>query len=99
LAQVSSIIRRRCAPKLSNKIIQKGLAFAGHWSGTDVSSGSTECSGDPAPPACRPRRGVGGAARGRDEPIGGSNVKVREKALGQVNSGASNRREAAATVQ
>jgi hypothetical protein len=30
---------------LSNKIIQKGLAFPGHWSGTVLSSGRGEGSG------------------------------------------------------
>ena len=60
------------APKLSNNIIQKGLAFGRDWSGTVASSGRHRALRDPAPPACWPRWGFGGAARRRHEPNGGS---------------------------
>ena len=35
------MIPRSCCPKLSNTIIQKGLVFESHWSGTDATSGRT----------------------------------------------------------
>jgi hypothetical protein len=38
----ASIIPRSSAPKLSNNIIQKGLAFGRRWSGTVANSGRSE---------------------------------------------------------
>jgi hypothetical protein len=48
---------------MSTKIIQKGLALVGDWSGTEGRSGLPWASRDRAPPAVSPRWGFGGAAR------------------------------------
>jgi len=47
---------------MSNKIIQKGLAFRFEPSGTVTAREAMTRLWDPAPPASSPRRGVGGAA-------------------------------------
>jgi hypothetical protein len=71
--------------KLSNNIIQKGLAFGRDWSGTVANSGSQRAPRDPAPPAPWPRWGFGGAARRRYQPNGGSRCQRlrRSHPLGQ----------------
>jgi Protein of unknown function (DUF3489) len=66
-------------PKLSNNIIQKGLAFGRDWSGTVVNSGRQRRSEIFAPPARWPRWGFGGAARRRDRPNGGSRMSKSAK--------------------
>lgn len=45
------IILRTSVPELSNKIIQKGLAFGRIWSGSVLSSGRLGTLRDLAPPA------------------------------------------------
>jgi hypothetical protein len=42
---ITAVLDQR--PKLSNIIIQKGLAFIGDWSGTVVKPGHCECPGIP----------------------------------------------------
>ena len=69
------------APKLSNKIMQKGLAFSRDWSGTVVNSGRVRALRDPAPPACWPRWGFGGAARCRHNRMEDLNVTICEEAI------------------
>ena len=48
---------------MSTKIIQKGLALVGDWSGSEGRSGLPWAFRDRAPPAVSPRWGFGGAAR------------------------------------
>jgi hypothetical protein len=48
---------------MSTKIIQKGLALVGDWSGSEGRSGLPCAFRDRAPPAVSPRWGFGGAAR------------------------------------
>jgi hypothetical protein len=64
-----SIILRASAPELSNNIIQKGLAFIDHWSGTVVRYGPHEC------PGILPRRLVG---------RGGASVVRRNAAINRM---------------
>ena len=63
----AAIILHASEPELSNNIIQKGLAFGRHWSGTVANPGRPRALRDPAPPARWPRWGFGGAARRRKE--------------------------------
>ena len=58
--RADSVIPCSDAMKLSNNIIQIGLAFGSDWSGTVVNSGRLRTLRDPAPPACWPRWGFGG---------------------------------------
>ena len=81
------------APKLSNNIIQKGLAFGRHWSGTVRQFRAPRAPRDPAPPASSPRWGFGGAARRRDNRTEDLNVKVCEEATGCVSASACSNRK------
>jgi hypothetical protein len=70
-----SVIKCRCV----RQIVQKGLAFGRHWSGTVGQFRAPRAPRDPAPPAPLPRWGFGGAARRRGTERGISMSKSSKK--------------------
>ena len=88
--QNHSVIKCRCD---AAEIVQKGLAFGRHWSGTVGQFRAPRAPRDPAPPAPLPRWGFGGAARRRGTRTRDLDVQVFEEATEGVSaSGRSNRK-------
>ena len=72
---INSVIKCRCV----RQIVQKGLAFGRHWSGTVGQFRAPRAPRDPVPPAPSPRWGFGGAARRRGTERGISMSKSSKK--------------------